>query len=214
MIIHDSYYFSLSSLYLFQLYLDFSDMFSLIFGPMSGLSKTFCSKCYVGIVSHGDGSGQLSTERKELLEVPKPVVGRSIKRDIHGWYKPSKWVVHDIAIPTLLLLFFFKSIYLFIHLILIYSFIHLFIWYIYIYIWEIIYEWDTVEICGLPPMTMATTNIIMITIIHGFLGAVAFLNRSIWPSLTGSNIDTPGSSPGMKPRWSNRTRLCCDWNQG
>ena len=26
-----------------------------------------CSKCYVGIVSHGDGSGQLSPERKDSL---------------------------------------------------------------------------------------------------------------------------------------------------
>lgn len=32
---------------------------------MQGLTKTFCSKCYTGIVSHGDGSGELSTERKE-----------------------------------------------------------------------------------------------------------------------------------------------------
>jgi len=37
----------------------------------SGLSQTFCSKCYVGIVSHGDGSGQLSSERKELLQALK-----------------------------------------------------------------------------------------------------------------------------------------------
>lgn len=35
------------------------------FWMLQGLMSTMCSKCYVGIVSHGDGSGQLSPERKD-----------------------------------------------------------------------------------------------------------------------------------------------------
>ncbi|CAJ1423887.1 unnamed protein product [Effrenium voratum] len=34
-----------------------------------GLDGTFCSKCYVGICSHGDGTGEFSKERTELLKI-------------------------------------------------------------------------------------------------------------------------------------------------
>ncbi|CAE7507570.1 Sema5b [Symbiodinium pilosum] len=34
----------------------------------AGMAGTFCQKCYLGLCSHGDGSGANSRERKELLQ--------------------------------------------------------------------------------------------------------------------------------------------------